>query len=280
MGKKRMAVLGSSEEEASKSKKAVKLEQKKLREGKVAKAPGLKGGQRVVDTAEESLKELEVIEAKIAEGSPEGTPETPASSGKKRVHHRSRAYLAAKSKVNVDKSYPAAEALALLRTVSLARFDPAVELHITLKEKGFSKEIELPHASGKTRRIAIADDATVAAIEAGKIDFDVLLTTPAQMPKLVKFAKVLGPRGLMPNPKSGTVVPNPEAVAKTMSSKNTLSLKTEKDAPLIHVSLGKLSFKDGALMENISAVLSVLPPNQVRKIVLKSSISPAIKVQL
>lgn len=275
-----MAVLGSSEEEVSKAKKAVKLEQKKLREGKVAKAPGLKGGQRVVDTAEESLKELEVIEAKIAEVSPEVTPETPASSGKKRIHHRSRAYQAAKSKIDVNKSYPSAEALALLRTVSISRFDPAVELHITLKEKGFSKEIELPHATGKTRRIAIADDATIAAIEAGKIDFDVLLTTPAQMPKLVKFAKILGPRGLMPNPKSGTVVPNPEAVAKTIGSKNTLSLKTEKDAPLIHVSLGKLSFRDGALQENISAVLSALPSNQVRKIVLKSTISPAIKVQI
>ena len=275
-----MAVLGSSGEDTEKAKKAVKLEQKRLREGKAAKAPGLKGGQRVVDTADESLKELEIIEAKIAEVSPEAATDTPAPSGKKRIHHRSRAYLAAKSKVNVDKSYPVSDALALLRTVSLAKFDPAVELHITLREKGFSKEIELPHATGKTRRIAIADDATIAAIEAGKIDFDVLLTTPAQMPKLVKFAKVLGPRGLMPNPKAGTVVANPETVAKTMSSKNTLSLKTEKDAPLIHLSLGKLSFKDSALLENIAAALSVLPPNQVRKIVLKSSISPAIKVQL
>jgi large subunit ribosomal protein L1 len=279
MGKKRMAVLGSTEEEASKSKKAVKLEQKKLREGKVAKAPGLKGGQRVIDTASESLKELEIIEAKNAIASPETSPETPASSGKKRVHHRSRAYQTAKAKVDVDKTYPLTKALDLLRIVSMAKFDPAVELHITLKEKGFSKEIELPHATGKTRRIAIADDTTISAIEAGKIDFDVLLTTPAQMPKLVKFAKVLGPRGLMPNPKAGTVVPNPEAVAKTMSSKNTLSLKTEKDAPLIHLSLGKLSFKDEILIKNLSAVLSVLPPNQVRKIVLKSSISPAIKVQ-
>jgi large subunit ribosomal protein L1 len=263
MGKKRMAVLGSTEEEASKSKKAVKLEQKKLREGKVAKAPGLKGGQRVIDTASESLKELEIIEAKNAIASPETSPETPASSGKKRVHHRSRAYQTAKAKVDVDKTYPLTKALDLLRIVSMAKFDPAVELHITLKEKGFSKEIELPHATGKTRRIAIADDTTISAIEAGKIDFDVLLTTPAQMPKLVKFAKVLGPR----------------AVAKTMSSKNTLSLKTEKDAPLIHLSLGKLSFKDEILIKNLSAVLSVLPPNQVRKIVLKSSISPAIKVQ-
>jgi large subunit ribosomal protein L1 len=150
---------------------------------------------------------------------------------------------------------------------------------LTLKEKGLNKEVELPFSTGKVKRIAIADDATVAKIEANKIDFDVLLASPAQMGKLVKLAKVLGPRGLMPNPKNGTVVANPEAAAKTMSGKNTASVKTEKDAPLIHLSLGKLSAKDADLTANIQAVMAVVPPNSLRKAVIKSSISPAVKIQ-
>lgn len=274
MGKKRVSTLGSEEEAQQKAKRSVQLEQKKIREGKTAKAPGLSGGQHVVDTAAESLAELEVIEAKKHVAEDESTPTKTA----KKARIRSKAYKTAKSQIDSDKTYALKDALVLLKKVSLTKFDPTVELHLTLLDKGFSKDIDLPHSTGKTRRIAVADADTLAKIAANKIDFDLLLASPEQMGSLVKFAKILGPRGLMPNPKNGSVVSDPAAAAKAMASKNSLPLKTEKDAPLVHTQVGKLSFGDEKLTANIQAVLSVVP--KLQKIVIKTTMSPAIKISL
>ncbi len=274
MGKKRVSVLGSENEAEIKAKDAVKRQQKKLREGgKTAKAPGLHGGERVVDTAAESLVEYEQIQKKL-----QATPD-PVSPKPVLKKIRSRAYKAAKNQVNVSHNYALPDAIKLLRDISLSKTNNTVELHLTLKEKGFSKEIELPHSTGKTRIIATADDTTLKHIAAGHIDFDVLLASPVQMSALIKFAKVLGPKGLMPNPKTGTVVDDPQETAKKMSGKNTLLLKTEKDTPVIHTVVGKLSMTDDLLTQNISAVLAAVAGKSV-KVVLKSTMSPAIKLSL
>jgi large subunit ribosomal protein L1 len=280
MGKKRVSVLGSAEEEALKKEKAVKLEQKKLREGKGAKAPGLKGGQRVVDTTAESIAEYETVQAKIqeAESLSGVAPAAEKTSSKKKIHIRSGAYKTARALVNADKTYPLAVALDLLKKVSLTKFDPTVELHITLKGGSFSQTVDLPFTTGKTRRIAVADDATIAKIEKGTIDFDVLLASPAQMPKVIKLAKVLGPKGLLPNPKNGTVVADPVKAASDAAGSISISLKTEKSAPLIHTIIGKLSQKESELTKNTETILKVLPANNIRKVVIKSTMSPAIKL--
>jgi large subunit ribosomal protein L1 len=258
MGKKRLSELGSDNETDIKAKKAVQHEQKKLREGKAVKK-----------------NEAPVVEASVTP-----QPESPVASATspKKARIRSKAYKAAKAMVNADKTYPLNDALALLKKVSLTKFDPTVELHLTLLDKGFNKDIELPYATGKTRKIAVADADTMAKIAANKIDFDILLASPDQMGGLVKYAKVLGPKGLMPNPKNGTVVQNPEAAAKSMTGKNSLPLKTEKDAPLIHTQIGKLSFGQEKLSANINAILSIIP--KLQKIVIKTTMSPAIKIQL
>jgi large subunit ribosomal protein L1 len=277
MGKKRISILGSAEEEALKQERAVKLEQKKLREGKkTGKAPGLGGGQRVVDTTAESLAEYEEIQKRTA--APETEQKAPQK--KKQVKIRSGAYKAAKSKIDINKTYPLNEALDLLKQVNLTKFDPTIELHITLKSGSFSQTIELPYSTGKTRKIAVADDKTISRIETGKIDFDLLLTSPAQMPKLVKLAKILGPKGLMPNPKNNTIVSDPQAVAKQLSGSFSVVLKTEKSAPLIHTIIGKLSQKESELNKNTQIVLQSLPAGNVRKVVIKSTMSPAIKLQI
>lgn len=247
MGKKTVAVLGSENEGEIRQKESVKREQKKMRAGKVTKT-----SESEVVVPEEEVKKV------------------------KQPHVRSQAYQDAKSKVSPEKSYSISEALKLLRTVSLAKFDSTVELHLTMANPT-NKSVDLPYSTGKTRRIAIANEETVKDIEAGKINFDVLYASPEQMAKLVKFAKVLGPKGLMPNPKTGTVVPDPEKTVKSMAGKNSLTLKTEKDVPLIHTIIGKLSQPDKELEANIQVVLTTLSP-QITKTVLKSTMSPAIKL--
>lgn len=277
-----MAVLGSEDEVQVKAKADVKREQKKLRGGKTAKAPGLAGGQRVVDTTEESLREFEVIQSKLQESQNiQLQDQTPKTSTIKKSKVRSKAYQAAKAKVNPNQQYSLPDAIKLLRDISYTKTNNTVELHITLKEKGLATEVELPHSTGPARRVAIADETTLAKIAAGKIDFDVLVASPADMPKLVKYAKILGPKGLMPNPKSATLVANPQETAQKLSSSNAISLKTEKDTPVIHTVAGKLTMADDQLGQNITAILASLPAGQkTAKVVLKSTMSPAIKLQV
>lgn len=259
MGKKRVSILGTTDEEALRAKSAVKREQKKLRiHEKSAKPPG----------PSESLAEYATV-----------SPTAEATPKRRVIKTRSAAYQRAKHHIDPVKHYSLTDGLELLRRVSLTRFDPTVELHLTLKDKPFTTEVDLPHATGKMRRVAVADAETVAKIAAGRIDFDVLLASPAQMPQLVKFAKTLGPRGLMPNPKTGTVVADPLATAQTMASRNSLLLRTEKDAPLIHVVVGKLSHTAEQLFQNISAVLAAVG-DRAHKVVLKTTMSPAVKLAL
>jgi len=286
MGKKRISVIGSDEENVLKAKKAVKLEQKKLREGlpagkagKTAKAPGLAGGQRVVDTSAESLAELEEIQKRSDIVVPDAETK---SKSKKIIKVRSSAYKTAKGKIDITKNYSVSDALKLLKEVNLTKFDPTIELHINLGKTGVNVTCELPYSTGKTRRIAVADDDLIKKLESGdlNLNLDLLLASPSQMPKLVKFAKILGPKGLMPNPKTGTVVEDPVAAAKKLSGSNSVLLKTEKSAPLIHTVVGKLSQSEKELTANIASILSALSPSGITKVVLKSTMSPAIKLQI
>lgn len=259
MGKKRAAVIGSSDEEAMKAKKAVKREQKKLREGEVTEKP------------------VEVVAEQTTEApKPIINNQKPKT---KEAHSRSKAYSQAKSKIDVSRTYSLSDALPLLRTVGLTKFDPTVELHVVMKSAPTNKlVVSLPHVKVKTKKVAIATDEVIKQIEAGKIDFEVLIATPTQMGKLVKFAKVLGPKGLMPNPKSGTVTDKPEEAAKKLSEDTTVTLKLDKSGPIIHTTVGKLSLKDAQLTENIMSTLAPINPTNLKKIVLKSTMSPAIKI--
>lgn len=253
MGKKAVAIIGSENEEELRKKESVKREQKKLREHKVDKQPEPEVAAVALVPVIEEVKKVKISRI------------------------RSKPYQAAKSKVDVSKVYSISDAIKLLRDVSLTKFDATVELHLVLKETlPAGRQVELPHSTGKTRQVAIADEATIAKIEASKIDFDVLYASPEQMGKLVKFAKVLGPKGLMPNPKNGTIVADPASAIKKLSDKSVV-LKTEKDAPLIHTIVGKLSAKDSELSANIKAILDAFEGKLIKS-VLKSTMSPAIKL--
>ena len=166
------------------------------------------------------------------------------------------------------------------------KFDETVELHINTIEKGISGSLTLPHGTGKSTRVVIANattdpngvDELVKIIETGKIDFDVLIATPDSMSKLARVARVLGPRGLMPNPKSGTVTPKPEEIAKKFEG-GQFNFKTESKFPILHLAVGKLSFGDEKLSDNIKTAVKAVKSKNIISMTLKSTMSPGIKIE-
>ncbi|MDP1743623.1 MAG: hypothetical protein Q8L51_02425 [Candidatus Amesbacteria bacterium] len=251
MGKKKVSILGTENESALKEKKAVQKEQKKLRDGKV--------------TDNKSQETVTVTEVKVKRI--------------KAAKTRSKKYIEFKKLVPVEIGHSISEGINLIRKISLAKFGGSVEMHITLADRNWSKDIELPHKlPGKAKKIVEVSDEVIEAIAQGKFDFDILVATPAQMGKLVKYAKVLGPKGLMPNPKNGTVTENVDLAIKRLSSDTTMKLKTDKDGPAVHLVVGKMAMTDDQLSQNISAVMAVLPAGRIKKVILKSTMSPAVKL--
>lgn len=288
MGKIKIATLGSEEEAVLKDKQRVKREEKKKRElSQKVHVPGMKGGQRVksVGASEEEIEKL----AKLAE-TVEKDQQTGIHPGKEdvkpkksRVRNRSKLYKQALMKVDHNRLYPIGEGLTLLREVALAKFDETVELHLNTSDKGMRGNVQLPHGTGKEMKVAIADagsiDKLLEDLEKGKIDFDLLIAQPSVMGKLAKVAKFLGPKGLMPNPKNGTISEKPEEVAKKFQG-GSVNWKTEAEFPIIHAVIGKLSFKDKQLEENFRALIKSITPDKIQKVTLKSSMSPGIKIQI
>lgn len=274
MGKVKIKTLGdeASEQEAA-AKDAVKREQKDLRSGKAAKVAGIgmKGGERTTSlgvSEEEIAASLDSQPQEDAEGQKKSKKRKSKIVSKR---HKENKALTSKASVKLDKGIES------LRKFKKSGFDETVELHINTKEKGISGTVQLPHGTGKKLRIAVADDAVIEEVAAGKINFDVLVANPAMMPKLARVAKILGPRGLMPNPKNGTISPNTDEAVKKLSA-GQIGFKTESGAPLIHISVGKLSFEDKQLSDNISTVLSAIGTAKIASITLKSTMSPAVKI--
>ncbi|MCX7928399.1 MAG: hypothetical protein N2558_01795 [Patescibacteria group bacterium] len=191
---------------------------------------------------------------------------------------RSVKYQQASSKINKNNIYSLSEAISLVKEISFTKFDSTVELHLVVKKQGTNANVTLPHSSGRQKKVEIASDATIEKLKAGKIDFDILLATAEMMPKLVPFAKLLGPRGLMPNPKNGTIIKSEKDAAKFDS--NTLSVKTEKSAPVIHTICGKVSQSEKELEENIKAIINAIGVKQIAKAYIKSTMSPSLKFQV
>ena len=263
MGKTKTAFVG---EENPKNKN----KQFKAHKGEAEKVhvAGLKGGQRVKLVESEIPSEEPVV----AEGE---------KSNKKKIVEkiRSEKYKQAKAKFDNVKTYPILDAIKFIKDASYSKFDGTMELHLIVKKVGMSVQVALPHQAGRIKKVEVADGKTLEKLKEGKIDFDILVATADMMPKLVPFAKLLGPRGLMPNPKNGTLVPDAKKAGAFSTS--TVTLKTEKEAPLIHTVIGKVSQKETELKENIQAIFKALGgSDQIIKVYLKSTMSPSVKVQL
>jgi large subunit ribosomal protein L1 len=255
MGKVRVKTLGDEAVEEQEKMEAKKRSEAKKAE-KMADAP-------VTETASSEEKVTPVKKA-------------PQAIAKK---IRSPKYLARVEKVEKSKAYKLAEAVELLPNLALGSFDETVELHINTNSTGISGTLTLPHGTGKQTRVAIATDALITEIEGGTINFDVLVAEPAMMPKLAKVAKILGPRGLMPNPKNGTVSPKPEDVAKKFEGGQT-NYKTEAKFPILHLSVGKISFGSEKLSANIKNALQTVQKANIKNVTLKTTMSPAVKLDI
>ncbi len=230
---------------------------------------GLKGGQRV----------KLVGETEVHQPAPSVVANKDnVSKAKKARKVRGKRYLQAKAKVAIGKLYSIKDAVALVKETSFSSFNGTVEMHLVIKKDGFSTSVSLPYSSGKTKKIEVADDKTIEKLKTGKIDFDVLLATTDMMPKLVPFARLLGPKGLMPNPKNGTIIKSVKDADKFNASK--INIKTEKKAPVIHTSVGKVGMKEEEIAKNVEAILDAVGRKQIIKAYLCSTMGPSIKIEV
>ncbi|MEE8347814.1 MAG: 50S ribosomal protein L1 [Dehalococcoidia bacterium] len=225
---------------------------------------------------------------------------------------RGKNYLAVQEKIGSDRAYEPQEAVKLLKENAFAKFDETVELHIRTgldtrhADQQLRGTIVLPHGLGKTQRVLVftegeaarnaekagadyvgADDL-VKKIEGGWLEFDIALATREMMSKVGKLGRVLGPRGLMPNPRTNTVVDAddlPKAIGEAKQGR--VEFRTDRTS-LVHVPVGKVSFSEEALMENLSALIDAIVRGRpsggkgqfIRSITLVSTMGPGIKLDV
>lgn len=267
------------------------------------KATAKAGKRSAKAQAEAEAKEAkEARKAEVAEENAETKPKQPVKPARSRLERQGKKFQAAAKLVGKDKAYSLAEAIELAQQTSPVKFDATVELHINLAvdprhaDQNIRDNLVLPAGTGKNIRVAVFDDekaegadlsgveSITKQLEKGQLNFDVLIATPAQMPKLGKFARVLGPRGLMPNPKSGTVTTD---VAKAVKEAKAGRVEYRVDSTgIVHVGIGKVSFKATDLQANAKALFTSLKSNKptsvkgtyVKAIHLTTSMGPSITV--
>jgi len=272
MGKVRKVVLGDEEQEQEQKRRAEARRETKKSKKAEDKAPEDETGEKPVDAAADE-KDTKKKSKKVKKD------------GEVKVHVRGKKYLEARALVDRTKTYAITEALELVKKTSISKFDGTVELHISINvlannnKKEVRGEVALPHGTGKKINVVVADEAIIERIEAGKIDFDILVAHPSMMPKLAKVARILGPKGLMPNPKTGTVTPDVEKRVKELSS-GQVTYKSEPDNPLVHIVVGKVSFPEKQLKENIDAVVSSIGKGKISRVTIAATMGPGIRLAL
>lgn len=297
MGKIRTKVLGSEEEQEQKEKSKVKREQKKLRTGHGSEQSRTGKGQ----TGKIADMSAPIEETPKSETPPVGADLVSARAEKEPAPHpahtRSKKYQDAAKTFDKTKLYSLNEAIELVKKLNYAKFDATFEAHLVMHEKDQKATLTFPHSTGKSIKIMafvspdkeseakeagadyVADNASLAKIEKGEVDFQAVVATPDWMPKLGKVAKILGPKGLMPNPKAGNITQNPSQVIKALKG-GQVTIKTEAEAPLIHTVIGKVSFSTKDLEENLNTLIQALGVLKIASLTLKSTMSPGVKVKL
>jgi large subunit ribosomal protein L1 len=191
---------------------------------------------------------------------------------------RSNKYKAMAKQIKKEELYSVKDAIEVLAKLAKKTKLKTVELHLNTRETGLRGELKLPHSTGKDIKIAIFNDDLATKITAGQLDFDMLLCTPADMPKIARFAKILGPKGLMPNPKSGTVTEHPEERAKQLASGGTLPYKTEAKFPIIHLNLGSITQNSEDLVDNINEAIRSINVTKIKTAYISCTHTPSVKL--
>ena len=282
----------------------------------VKEAAPAKAGKR----SEKSLKEAEEkAEKEARKETGDTTPQSaeaeahvkkgPKPVARPRIERRGKAYRKVAEQLEAGKVYSLADALELATKTNPAKFDASVEIHVRLgvdprqADQNIRATVSLPNGTGKTIRVAVfapeadleaakkagadivGDEEFLKQLDKEEINFDVLVATPAYMPKLGKYARLLGPRGLMPNPKSGTVATD-VAKAVTDAKAGKVEYRVDKQS-IVHIAVGKVSFGAEKLAQNAKAFFDSLQaqkPSSIKAAYVKStSISttqgPGIKIE-
>jgi large subunit ribosomal protein L1 len=273
--------------------------------------PAAKAGKRSEKALKEADEKVAKVErkAKSAEASAkeERAPKQPQKVTSI-LDRRAKGYRKSAEQVEAGKTYGLKEALELATKTSHVKFDATVELHVRLgvdprqADQNLRDTVLLPAGTGKTVRIAVfADPDGVATakkagadiadgdeflqqLDKGTIDFDILIATPQQMAKLGKYARVLGPKGLMPNPKSGTVTTD---ITKAVTEAKAGRVEYRVDSTgIVHTGIGKVSFGTDKLLQNAQAVTNSIKANKpgslksnyVLSVYITTSMGPSIQV--
>ena len=268
---------------------------------------GKHSAKGVKEAAEKAAKEERKAHASEAKAE-EATKPKVVIKTRSRLERQGKKFRAAAELIDKSKEYSLKEALELATKTNPAKFDATVELHIKLgvdprhADQNIRANLVLPAGTGKSVKVAVfaeADDVAAAKkagadiagnedfmqqLDKNVIDFDVLIATPAMMPKLGKYARVLGPKGLMPSPKSGTVTTD---VTKAVNEAKAGRVEYRVDSTgIVHLGIGKVSFGGAKLTENGKAVLASIRSakpasikgNYVQSVYVTTSMGPGIKV--
>jgi large subunit ribosomal protein L1 len=225
---------------------------------------------------------------------------------------RGKKYRAALDQVDRKRSYRPEEAVRLLKECTYARFDETVELHIrsTLDPRHADQQLRgtvvLPHGLGKSQRVLVfaegeavrlaeeasadfvGSDDIVKKIEGGWLEFDAALATREMMGKVGRLGRILGPRGLMPNPRTGTVLEGQDLPRAIRDAKQgRVEFRLDRTA-LVHVPIGKVSFAEEAILENLAAMVEAIVREKpsgakgqfIRSMTLTSTMGPGIKLDM
>ena len=270
-----------------------------------------KAGKRSAKGLKEAAEKSEKIEKqKSGEHEISEVKKGPAPKTRSRLERRSKSYKKVVDIIDKSKQYTVAEASEVLPKTSTAKFDASVELHVNLgvdprqADQNIRATVALPHGTGKSIRIAVfapadqheaakkagadivGEDEFLQLLDKEQLDFDVLIATPQLMAKLGKYARVLGPKGLMPNPKSGTVTAKvAEAVKDAKTGK--VEFRVDKQS-IIHLAIGKVSFTPAQIAENAKVVLKAVSDAKpasvkgtyIQKITMTTTMGPSLNIAL
>ncbi|MBI2009040.1 50S ribosomal protein L1 [Candidatus Saccharibacteria bacterium] len=273
-------------------------------EPKAAAKAGRRSAKAIKEAEEERARQERIRAGKVAPEAPKEAKKPPRS----RLERAGKKYREMAKLVEKGRLYPLAEALDLATKTSTTKFDATVELHVNLgvdptqADQNVRDNVTLPAGTGKTLRVAVfaeGDEVTkakaagadiageadlLAKLDKEEIDFDVLISSPNLMARLGKYAKLLGPKGLMPNPKSGTITTDiPKAIKEAKAGR--VEYRVDQ-AGIVHLGIGKVSFGPEKLHQNADLILSSirgakpasLKGTYINSIYVSSTMGPSIKV--